>query len=851
MKLSVFKNNAQLDEVDLSAEIIGLDDSEISFYIGRSEDCHIHLDDKKVSREHARISFKRGSWQINQISGFGGLIVNGVMTDSKELLNGDVVSIGPYVINTFGLTSSAQIVSETVDAFSDQTQTMAQSGMNEQTETIMEKPIGVPDSGVATDTDLGDDLNIDGESDDDGVMESPDFTSDEFAIPDGDDFGVEDSGIDSADGSLGESLEQLADSPDFTSTDFGDSGGSNDSGDDFDIDGGPTKTVPNDDEDSVDEPTGMFNLSEEGFESGSGGEDEELFGEEETEGFESGDVAEEGYEDDGFNDDYAVDSYEDDDDKTQVISAFAKFELEIFGELAPFDKFIVDKPDTIIGRDPEKCDIVLNDPEVSGQHAVLKKNNITCVIEDLNSGNGTLLNGERVNKSALTNNDEFIIGSTTFTVHVISELIQQESERLMPVEENQIVEVEEIVEVTEDDADKTGVRELFAEGKSGDFAIEGGATASSGSFIDSLKNDPEKRKKLLIYAVVVIGLWVFLEEEKPTKPVITKEEKSRLLEKKKKAKKSKNVLSRKFNAEEIEFLEGTYLLAKEFIDQGKYREALSELDKIQLKLKQANVSDYKQTSTLREVAKQGLAKLEELERKQQAEIDRKQRMAKVKELVKRARVAVKERKADAAEAFFSQIIELDPDNFDVPQLKIEIEAWKKEQDRIAIEKAQKEADRKRMVDALAPGKSFYLKKEWYKAILKLEDFLRLKQMDEDLVTDATKMLAESKKTIGDIVNPLLGKARSLSEGQDLKGAYEVYAEILETDPTYDEALNEMNAIREKLTIRSRKIYREALISESLSLFDDAKEKFQEVQQVAPADSDYYKKATVKLKDYLD
>ena len=102
-------------------------------------------------------------------------------------------------------------------------------------------------------------------------------------------------------------------------------------------------------------------------------------------------------------------------------------------------------------------------------------------------------------------------------------------------------------------------------------------------------------------------------------------------------------------------------MAKEFIDQGKYRGALTELDKIQLKLKQANVIDYKQTSTLKEVAKQGLAKLEEMERKQQAEIDRKQRVAKVKELVIRAKQAVKDRKSDASEAYFSQILELDPD----------------------------------------------------------------------------------------------------------------------------------------------------------------------------------------------
>ena len=156
-----------------------------------------------------------------------------------------------------------------------------------------------------------------------------------------------------------------------------------------------------------------------------------------------------------------------------------------------------------------------------------------------------------------------------------------------------------------------------------------------------------------------------------------------------------------------------------------------------------------------------------------------------------------------------------------------------------------------MVDQLSPVKNFYLKKEWHNAMLKLEDFLRLQGMDEDLVKEASEMLDTSKKQLASVINPLLGKARSLSEGQDLKGAYEVYSEILKSDPTHVEALNEMNDIREKLTIRSRKIYREAIISESLSLFNDAKEKFQEVQQISPSDSDYYKKATEKLKDYLD
>jgi tetratricopeptide (TPR) repeat protein len=124
-------------------------------------------------------------------------------------------------------------------------------------------------------------------------------------------------------------------------------------------------------------------------------------------------------------------------------------------------------------------------------------------------------------------------------------------------------------------------------------------------------------------------------------------------------------------------------------------------------------------------------------------------------------------------------------------------------------------------------------------------------MDSNLTQEGTRMLSESKANLNSKVQPLLGRARSLREGQDLKGAYENYKEILKYEPTNEEALNEMDQIQDRLENRARKIYREAIISESLYLFDDAKEKFQEVQQISPTDSSYYKKATDKLVDYLD
>lgn len=200
---------------------------------------------------------------------------------------------------------------------------------------------------------------------------------------------------------------------------------------------------------------------------------------------------------------------------------------------------------------------------------------------------------------------------------------------------------------------------------------------------------------------------------------------------------------------------------------------------------------------------------------------------------------------------FNEITQLEPENLEVTRMKMELEDWQKEKQRKELEEAQKKKEREDKVDKLKPGRTLYLQKEWFRAISKLEDFLRIKDMDDDLTTEATEMLKVSRDELNSAVAPLIGKAKSLLEGQDLKGAYEVYQQILRVEPSNAESLNQVGDIREQLSNRARKIYREAIIAESLSLFQDAKEKFQEVQQISPVDSEYYKKASDKLRDYLD
>jgi len=52
----------------------------------------------------------------------------------------------------------------------------------------------------------------------------------------------------------------------------------------------------------------------------------------------------------------------------------------------------------VIGRDPRQAQIVLDNPKISGQHALVRYDGRQLLVEDLQSTNGTFLSGQRMNK---------------------------------------------------------------------------------------------------------------------------------------------------------------------------------------------------------------------------------------------------------------------------------------------------------------------------------------------------------------------------------------------------------------------------------------------------------------------
>ena len=64
--------------------------------IGRSPDCGIFLDDVTVSRKHAVVSEKKGTFTIEDQGSLNGTFVNRKRVESAQLEDGDELQIGKY-----------------------------------------------------------------------------------------------------------------------------------------------------------------------------------------------------------------------------------------------------------------------------------------------------------------------------------------------------------------------------------------------------------------------------------------------------------------------------------------------------------------------------------------------------------------------------------------------------------------------------------------------------------------------------------------------------------------------------------------------------------------------------------
>lgn len=73
--------------------------------------------------------------------------------------------------------------------------------------------------------------------------------------------------------------------------------------------------------------------------------------------------------------------------------------------------FPIQKPQVVIGR--TTGDIVIADSQISSMHCVVEVHGPSALLVDLDSGNGTFVNGKKIASCELDHMSEFQIGKTT------------------------------------------------------------------------------------------------------------------------------------------------------------------------------------------------------------------------------------------------------------------------------------------------------------------------------------------------------------------------------------------------------------------------------------------------------
>ena len=65
-----------------------------NYIIGRSSSCHMKLDDRLASRQHAQLYTVQDFWHIKDMGSASGTFVNGQSIDIARLNPGDTITIG-------------------------------------------------------------------------------------------------------------------------------------------------------------------------------------------------------------------------------------------------------------------------------------------------------------------------------------------------------------------------------------------------------------------------------------------------------------------------------------------------------------------------------------------------------------------------------------------------------------------------------------------------------------------------------------------------------------------------------------------------------------------------------------
>ena len=758
--------------------------------LGRSEGCLIRLDDRAISRKHALFTATPGGVQVEKKSDFAPLSVNGVECTRALLKQGDVIEIGPYLMRLAEERTAAGVFPVSAAPI----------------------PAQTPSNGTSVPP-----IHLDGP-----LMDEISLGSFEDA---GENAGesVHENAGDNANENFGESLAgdviENAEPPsvpvplDLIS----------DEAPRLELTAAVSPEMPPEfspsisssiskDENSSDRvPDLSFNSTSEGNST------PEPRSVPETPIFEA-----------------AAPEFEepvDEDARTKLLpSGKLSASLEFAAGLANVTHFDLEE-EASLGRG-KSCNIVLKDKKASRKHAVIRRQGSSFVLKDLESANGTFVNGVQITELQLSGDDVIKIGNSEFTFKALSQdyIEQQDAFLPVPTGEASTAEPPEFsqpnIEVPFPPADPMD-----------DIAgISNGRRNRKQTLVEKFRALPKRRQMIVGGLLLVLFYFVFIDDDTPPPPRPTQKVAD---------KGPRTDTFETLSEEKKKFVISEHDLAFDYYKNREYDKTLFELNKIF-----ALIPDYKDSRELERYSTEGKHKLEVMEEERRKKEEEERLRVRVADLVDQTKGYMDKKQYDKAHDFFPQILALDPDNAMVAEWSKIVDRYEEQKAMEEQAKAVQEQINRRAWDIYKEGMGLKRELKYQDAMATFRKVADIGATDRKLTASTAAALQACASELAALRDPVLADAKQAEDSQDLPRAYQLYEKATQIDPDYPTGFAGMARIRDVLHDRAKGLYIEAVLAESYSDFTSSKKKFQECLQVAPKDDIYHERAERKLASYF-
>lgn len=472
------------------------------------------------------------------------------------------------------------------------------------------------------------------------------------------------------------------------------------------------------------------------------------------------------------------------------------------------------------GRDTS-CALFLDNGKFSRQHFEISFQGGAYLVKDLESSNGTRLNGQLLPTDSWT---QMVSGDVLTVVDWTLQFELRDSNFEQQVKDLPAEFRSPMVYQSQERPAPTQIRETTTPYYGPPIGVVSGtADSKKPNFI-----------RIAIGVLVVLGaLFYLLDDQKPAQVT----ENSRTTEKS---------AFEKLKPEQQQYVKDTYRLADRLFKEGRYEMARQEITKIhQL------IPSYEESKNLEKLADVAIQTVIEQKRAEAREQELADMESKIQSTVAQCQKLLT-RNVDnkKVEDCLSPVIVLNPEHPAITGLRARVDQMISDRLAAQEERAEYQSLVRRQNSLYAVAEKIDKSGKPLDAIIAYGKVVSSRLPDpQNLKSKAQRQIASIQQKLADQQSKLETEADTAFKNGDLKTAIQKIKKALAINPENEVLRGRMNSMLGELKKQMQTLYQEGVLEESVGEVETAKAKWKKIVETSLPEEDYYKKARTKLKKY--